>query len=141
MGLDTSHGCWHGSYSAFNRWRMRLAEVVGIPLPLMEGYYRSGSFWVGGGEPPYAVEEAMRFLPVKWGTLKPSPLHVLLNHSDCDGWIPAAECAPLADAMAALLPLLDGDGGGHVGSYREKTQEFINGLRLAAERGENVEFR
>jgi len=22
-GLDTTHECWHGAYSAFNRWRMR----------------------------------------------------------------------------------------------------------------------
>lgn len=22
MGLDTTHGAWHGAYSAFYRWRM-----------------------------------------------------------------------------------------------------------------------
>ena len=39
MGLDTSHGCWHGAYSAFTRWRTVLAQAAGIPLWLMEGYY------------------------------------------------------------------------------------------------------
>ena len=27
MGLDTTHGCWHGTYSAFNRWRNKIAEM------------------------------------------------------------------------------------------------------------------
>jgi len=39
MGLDTTHGCWHGAYSAFHRWRAGLANAAGIPLDLMEGYY------------------------------------------------------------------------------------------------------
>lgn len=87
MGLDTTHGCWHGAYSAFMRWREKLAEVAGLPpLMLMEGFY-------------------------------------------------------LADRLAELLPKLpEGDGGGHIGHWREKTQTFIDGLRLAASRGEDVEF-
>lgn len=41
MGLDTSHDCWHGAYSAFHRWRQKLAEVAGLPpLDLMEGFWR-----------------------------------------------------------------------------------------------------
>lgn len=28
MGLDTSHDCWRGAYSAFNRWRRALAEAA-----------------------------------------------------------------------------------------------------------------
>jgi hypothetical protein len=31
MGLDTTHDCWHGAYSAFMRWRRKLAEVAGYP--------------------------------------------------------------------------------------------------------------
>ena len=27
MGLDCSHGCWHGAYSAFMRWRAKLART------------------------------------------------------------------------------------------------------------------
>ncbi len=29
MGLDTSHDCWHGAYSAFGRWRRAIAEAAG----------------------------------------------------------------------------------------------------------------
>lgn len=38
MGLDCSHNAWHGAYSAFMRWRIKLAEVAGLPpLEFMEG--------------------------------------------------------------------------------------------------------
>jgi len=40
MGLDISHGCWHGAYSAFMRWREKISQVAGLPpLALMEGFY------------------------------------------------------------------------------------------------------
>ncbi len=32
MGLDTSHDCWHGAYSAVTRWRNTVAEIAGYPL-------------------------------------------------------------------------------------------------------------
>lgn len=153
MGLDTSHDCWHGAYSAFMRWRRRLAQVAGIPLPFMDGFY-CNSFGEPGRpawaqyayqhDPDSVFRDAMdadlRFFPIAWESLRPDPLHVLLNHSDCEGEIAAEDCAPLADRLEELLPLLDGDGGGHIGGYREKTQAFINGLRRAAERGEAVDF-
>ncbi len=77
-----------------------------------------------------------------WSSLGKDPLIVLLNHSDCDGIIKAKDCAPLADRLEKLLPALrsEGDGGGHIGSYEEKTRQFINGLRLAASRNEDVDF-
>lgn len=137
MGLDTTHGCWSGAYSAFSRWRERLAEVCGIPLNVMAGFYqqpstrvenrRGGSLLVG--------------LPLKWELLKPDPLHVLLNHSECDGSIAHKDCLPLAKRLKELLPLLpEGDGGGLIGDWREKTQTFIDGLMRAHEAGEDVEF-
>lgn len=43
--------------------------------------------------------------------------------------------------LKELLPLLlEGDGGGHIGDWREKTQTFIDGLMRAHEAGEDVEF-
>lgn len=144
MGLDTSHNCWHGAYSAFSRWRNKLAEVAGY------------SFFKAGETPIY--ETAC----LDWGAINailgddllsgtwprvpvrpdgtPDALIVLLAHSDCEGEIQADMCAPLADRLEQLLPLLDGDGGGHIGNYREKTQQFINGLREAASKGEAVDF-
>jgi hypothetical protein len=158
MGLDTTHGCWRGAYSAFNRWRCKLAEVVGIPLELMEGFYRppdeEAMRWLAPGTDGngpvckshygpamhYWLETAVKWLPIRWEVLSKDVLHVLLNHSDCDGDIKVYDCGPLADRLEQLLPLLDGDGGGHVGNYREKTQKFINGLRRAAADGEDIQF-
>lgn len=158
MGLDTTHGCWHGAYSAFMRWRCEIAKAAGLPpLRLMEGFYHwtaitpdeaSAAVTALGfdEEHRWASELLSAFycggnLPIKWECLKPSPLHVLLHHSDCDGEIPASQCAGIADALEAVLPQLpDGSGGGHVGDWREKTLAFIAGLRLAAGRGESVGF-
>jgi len=128
MGLDTSHGCWHGAYSAFHIWRQKIAEVAGLPpLEFMEGFYE--------GYPPKGG------LPIKWECLKPTPLHELLNHSDCEGEIPAESCGPIADSLEQLLPLLpDEEDAGHIGNWRSKTQKFIDGLRIAACLGENVRF-
>jgi hypothetical protein len=149
MGLDTTHNAWHGAYSAFHRWRVKLAEVVGIPLELMEGFYggqiaeTADRLTAGKAEPPLYIERLRDYdalLPITWDILKPDVLHFLLHHSDCDGDIPAELCSPLADRLEELLPLLEGDGGGHVGDYRQKTQKFIDGLRLAASLGEAVEF-
>ena len=165
MGLDTTHGCWHGAYSAFGRWRDGLAKAAGIPLQLMEGYYSNDpSDWRG---PPdktslewaaprdggplcqshhgpmlyHWIERVVEWLPISWDVLKPDALHVLLNHSDCDGEIAAEDCAPLADRLEELLPLLPTEyDAGHIGDWRVKTQTFIDGLRLAASRGEAVEF-
>lgn len=178
MGLDTTHGCWHGAYSAFMRWREKLAEVAGIPLWLMEGFYEpppadlvertkprahafktseSGGFVADRSSLMTALADsaergdagrweswASKFtvsLPIRWEMLEPDPLHELLYHSDCDGELPVDICGPLADSLERLLPLLpDGDGGGHIGIWRDKTQAFIDGLRLAAKNGEAVGF-
>lgn len=121
MGLDTTHDCWHGAYSAFNRWRTALCEVAGYgDLSQRDGF---------GGEIP-------------WPTTESDVLIELLYHSDCDGDLKWEICGDLADRLEQLLPALEkkGDGGGHVGYYAEKTRRFIAGLRLAHEARENVEF-
>lgn len=164
MGLDTSHDCWHGAYSAFGRWREKLAEVAGLPPLWMMEHFKSP-----GDEPfmsygdnltlqniaatirrvtPQLSDDAddldriRRWPPIPWASLEPRPLLVLLTHSDCDGEIAASDCAPLADDLASLIPLLpDGEAGGHIGHWRHKTQTFVDGLRAAAAAGEAVNFR
>lgn len=156
MGLDCSHNAWHGAYSAFHRWRCKIAEVAGLPpLDLMEGFYsplmtgspptlyhglntRDPAF--GPDSRPYLAGIDER-LPIKWDCLKPSPLYELLYHSDCDGEIPAESCAAIADALEALIPLLpEGEAWGHIGDWRQKTQQFVDGLRAAAAAGEPLDF-
>lgn len=153
MGLDTSHDCWHGAYSAFMRWRVELARAAGLPpLELMDGFFvvnravTGNPFWQS-----YESDKKMGYLyagdiwsrlPIKWSSLKDDPLHELLHHSDCDGSIPYQSCKAIAKRLEELLPLLpEGDGGGHIGDWRAKTQQFIDGLRLAASKRQNVKFR
>ena len=76
-----------------------------------------------------------------WETPPADPLIVLIAHSDSDGIIPVELAGPLADRLEELLPALgDEAGGGHIGLYRDKTRTFINGLRLAVERADIVQF-
>ena len=124
MGLDVSHDCWQGAYSSFHQFRDRIAKVAGIALDEMRGFSLSR-----GG--------------ISWDSLQPDALHTLLNHSDCDGYIEAADCAPLADRLEEILPLLaeetDKDDR-EAAWYVQKARQFIDGLRLAAAAGERVEF-
>jgi hypothetical protein len=129
MGLDTTHDCWHGAYSAFRRWRSEIAKVAGVGTIDNDGYYQLQ--WHDYVEKNYYGE---------WKRPPADPLIVLLAHSDCEGVIKASDCARLADRLHALLPLLHGDGGGHIGDYRSKTAGFIAGLRAAAAANEDVEF-
>jgi hypothetical protein len=136
------------------RWRQEIAKVAGLPpLELMEGFFTPLESNAGGIPTFYlgrayndelvvnSIKRLESSLPIKWDCLKPSPLHELLYHSDCDGEIPAESCGPIADALEELLPLLpQGDAGGHIGNWRDKTQAFIDGLRLAASKNEPVEF-
>lgn len=146
MGLDTSHGAWHGAYSAFMRWRQEIARIAGIPLELMEGFYGPkineialAGFAGKNAEP--LMEMVARNCPIKWAALKPDPLHVLLSHSDCDGEIAPNDCAKIADRLEEIIPQLPaGDGGGHIGNWRDKTRTFIDGCRAAAAAKEPLDF-
>lgn len=152
MGLDTSHDAWHGAYSAFMRWRQEIAKAAGLPpLTLMEGFYQQDDpihdpMWQSvldrgaRGDNP-TLENVKAQLPIKWECLKPSPLHQLLHHSDCDGEIPWKDCGMIAVELEKVLPNLPkDDAGGHIGDFRDKTQTFINGLRKANAAKENLEF-
>ena len=139
MGLDTSHDCWHGAYSAFFRWRHKIAEVAGYCIWNVNydaGIHRDTIMmeWHRYDQETHLMGE--------WEETPHDPLIVLFAHSDCEGLIHPAQGGPLADALEKLLPKLEeeGDGGGHIGSFREKTQTFIDGLRRACAAGEDVEF-
>lgn len=157
MGLDTTHDCWHGAYSAFSRWREQLAVAAGYTFSI-----DPGETLTLGGSGMKVAPANRSIVNIDWGNIEktigrdlmgvwprmpvrpdgtPDPLIVLLAHSDCEGEIQADFCAPLADRLTELLPALEGlDGGGHIGSFVEKTQTFIDGLREAAAAGEAVGF-
>ena len=135
MGLDTSHDCWHGAYGAFARWRRELARAAGYKIlePRL-------------GQPDYDLPWDMfeeKNYQGEWDSPPgDDPLLFLLAHSDCDGVIHPGQGIHIARRLESLLPLLDESAsGGHVTSMRDKTQQFIDGLRKAAAAGEDVEFR
>jgi hypothetical protein len=134
VGLDTSHDCWHGAYSAFTRWRTALAEAAGYTIAYDGGY-------------PYAAEIQWDRLQDKnylghWDRMPEDPLIILLAHSDCDGEIKPDHAGFLADRLEQLIPALPDVATGHLERYgwRGTTQRFVEGLRKAAAAGEAVEF-
>lgn len=126
MGLDTSHGCWHGSYSAFRAWRKDIAQVAGYKIA------------DDGGRPNYQLPWEMfedKNYQGEWDSPPgDDPLVYLLAHSDCDGVIHPQHGVHIAARLEQLLPLLDDDW------TRERTERFIAGLREAAAAGEDVDF-
>ena len=140
MGLDVSHDCWRGAYSAFNRWRAWLAEAAGYL---------------------FATDNPGATVALDWGCIegiigddlngdwpaipvrpdgKPDPLMILLAHSDCEGLIRWRHAGPLANRLEELLPRLEGIDGRDVGLMTDATRSFIAGLRRAAEAREDVLF-
>lgn len=131
MGLDTTYDCWHGAYSAFNRWRNEIAVKAGYEMSTYSGFPAPKLDWDN-----YTNENLMG----RWSKMPNDPLIILFAHYDCDGYIQWRHTKKLADRLTELLPLLEGDGGGHIGLYREKTQTFINGLLAAYAAHDKVEF-
>lgn len=145
MGLDVSHDCWHGAYSAFGRWREEIAEICGIPLRLMNGFYAGPcEFDDEVKAAPCLHNWAKRtdeWLPIEWASLRPDAIHMLLNHSDCDGMIRWEDCRDIARRLEQILPNLPEDADpGHIGNWRDTTQRFVDGLMRAWEAEEDVEF-
>jgi hypothetical protein len=124
MGLDISHDCWHGSYTAFMNFRAYLYEAAG---------WGRADFYKAGLINPRAVLATLDRNDI---------LYVLLAHSDCEGEIPWRECVALADRLEGLIPYFNqyGPGGGHLYRVVKDIEQFAAGLRLAAKNHENVEF-
>ena len=153
MGLEISHDTWRGAYSAFMRWREKIAEVAGLPpLMLMEGFYVDEvfnmnpiqmieAFSIGNEKVNSITAELKKYLPIRWSLFKPDVLYKLLYHSDCEGVISWQIAGKLAKRLKELLPLLpDEDAGGHIGNWREKTLIFISGCQLAYDSKEDLKF-
>ena len=159
MGLDTSHDCWHGPYSAFMRWREWLADLAGIPLRLMEGFCEwtiddSDLEWATSlpfDTRRQCIEDLFRALrgrtPLKWKGFEHDPITLLLDHSDCDGEIAWQDAGRIADRIEQLIAGIPDDldalkparaaYDGNVPAARR----WIKGLRDAFAKRENVEFR
>lgn len=73
------------SYGGFNRFRTRLAKLIGLNLKEMVGF---------GGVIPFPSPDA-------------EPIVYLLDHSDCDGDMPPDQCRVVAPRLEQLLFQLD----------------------------------
>lgn len=110
MGLDTSHGCWSGPYSSFNRYRRALCQCAGLgDLDAYIGF---------NGDKPFPKHD----------------LVPLLDHSDCDGEIPWKQCGLLALELLKAQPAMETAGWG------AENLRWISGLNDAFNRKENIEF-
>ena len=133
MGLDVSHGCWNGPYSAFMRWRCELNLLIACDREDTSDEWKQvrdmGSTREG--------------LQLAWQrglyNDQTDPLNVLMNHSDCDGEIAAEMCGPLADALQDLMDRRMPSRAMY-DIARPATERFIAGLRKAASENATVRF-
>ena len=136
MGLDTTHNCWHGPYSAFTRWRNRLAEAAGYEVKPVT--YEDGMTYETAMIDREGIErDNPNCYQGEWNTEPDDPMVYLIAHSDCDGVIQPQHAAKLADRIEELLPKLQDEGPA---SVLDSAVRFIRGLREAASAGEPVEF-
>jgi len=158
MGLDTTHNAFHGPYSQFGRLRTFIADQIGIPLDLMEGFYSDAEYgglfsflkydYKQGDEIGVAhLRRLIKRFPLKWSAFRPDPLHTLLNHSDCDGYINWADCKKIAKRLREIAENLEDDSipempeRGVYDGYKKAIIRFAEGCELAAERKEKLHFR
>lgn len=133
MGLDTSHGCWHGPYSQFMHWRVWLHYFV---MREREAHDPKAAQVSYKGATREGYIEALNAGMYDDQSV---PINVLMNHSDCDGEILTEDCDPLADALEKIMERYMPPRGTY-DEMRPPTERFIKGLRLAATRGEIVTF-
>ncbi len=158
MGLDTSHDAFHGPYSMFMNWRIWLATQIGIPLELMEGFYDKDSGplallnyrYPKGDELDMAsIRRIAENFPLLWDAFRPTVLHKLLYHSDCDGYINWADCGKIAKELKKLLSEIENDNaesrnpetarGTYDGMYNA-TERFMKGCERAFKKKEKLDF-
>ena len=122
MGLDTTHDCWHGPYSSFNRFRHQLAEQIGINLDEYAGY----SDKEGG--------KNLADIPHK--------IMPLLNHSDCDGRLTVKEAKSIAEGLEEILEKVTDTNSMNVDAlgFAAQIERFINGCKDAVSKKEMIKF-
>lgn len=132
MGLDTTHGAFHGAYSAFSRFRDAFIKSIGGRTEEQGGFFDRRHLW---------------FFPEGMDSGTHPGIYVFMCHSDSDGEIAPEMCAKIADEMEALLPLVEAypdNLGGHIerdGGFLAVTKRWIAGCRAAAAEGVPLEFR
>lgn len=168
MGLDVSHGCFHGAYSAFNSLRQTVAMVCGGSHPPHWEYTKDGALATDGTpwggikhcnlhrDFPDAVhwcKKNGKDIHRQWWVGDDFPedkypgLYIFMSHSDCDGVLTPTEAALVAKDIRLVIPLVEAKKGieayGHClrrGGYAKCLELFADGCELAAKNGEEVRF-
>lgn len=118
MGLDTSHNCWHGPYSKFNRFRYLLGHQIGINLDDYAGYDKGG----------------LKNLDQIEHDLMP-----LFNHSDCDGELSIEECKRLVNGFNSIIETFNNSIECDF-DFLENIKQFRDGCLDAISKNETVDF-
>lgn len=104
------------SYSGFSHFRHLLARLVHINLDEMAGFAKQdGESWPLHGDP-------------KWDAI-----HLLLNHSDCDGDLSPEACeliAPRLKELSSQLGMTEVEAW-----YRKQGERLAQSMRRCAEQG------
>jgi hypothetical protein len=118
MGLDTSHNCWHGPYSSFNRFRKSLATQIGIDLDEYIGYGEKGT---------------------KDLTTIEHDIQPLLNHSDCDGKLTVKEARQIAKGLNNILENFNDKIQADY-NFKENIIQFRDGCLDAVSKKQKIDF-
>lgn len=118
MGLNTTHGCYDGPYSTFNRFRYSLGHQIGINLSDYKGYGNDN------GKNLYDIEHEL--MP-------------LFNHSDCDGELSVEESRSIVKGLDKVLKNFNEKIEADY-NFKEKIKTFREGCLLAIKNNEIVEF-
>lgn len=136
MGLSVSHGAWSGSCSYFNEWRRWLAGRVGVPLMAMEGF--CDEFRAAHTNRYTGKADSWTYEPLPWDMLRPDPLHVLLNHSDCDGSISVHDLPPLEMRLREVASECPSSADAE--DWIDAAYRFADGCARAIDAGEDLLF-
>lgn len=170
MGLDVSHDCFSGAYSAFENLRHHIIMYSGRLPP---GDAPRGHFSLSDeaadilekaaiGDPHHLIGRHVYFR--RWWQfykkrcillfnrndlariLEIDPLALLLWHSDCGGILPKRSCRPIANCLYEIAPKipLEERGSPHIergGGLRDCVIKFADGLMKAHQSGEYVIFQ
>ena len=118
MGLETSHDCWNGSYSSFNRFRYSLGHQIGIDLDDYIGYNEKGT---------------------KDLSKIDHELMPLFNHSDCDGRLTIKECKSIVKGLNSILENFNDKTQADWG-FKENIIQFRDGCLDAISKKQMVKF-
>lgn len=118
MGLDTTHNCWHGPYSSFNRFRYSLAAQIGVNLNEYRGY---------GGNEKNLEDIEHDIMP-------------LLNHSDCDGSLTVKESRRIIKGLNNILENFN-DKLPCDYNFKDKIIQFRDGCVEAVKKRQVIRFQ